>query len=235
MKLSEFESYIRTIVPSANSQKIKQTKLWIIINKGVRKVNTLGKILTKSGYFNAAADTGEYTISDFPSSISDFVLVGESGLWYNKGSVASPFYRELEGTDRSHLNVRFPNWHVIASGNPLYAIFDANLVTIYPKPPTALTNGFFLPDYVYKPTDMSNDDHYPFTGSTTELATLEPLDDAIIDYCRWILGLSVGKDQQGVITRQEYEATVGTSTRLVKRRPDFKSNRDNRIRGRRRS
>lgn len=233
MKLSDLESFIRLIVPSANTKKVNQTKLRLLINKGVRNVNVLGKVLTKSGNFKALDGVSEYIITE-QSELSDFVLIGESGVWHNRGSVDDPFLRELEGADRSYLNERFPNWYVQASGTPLYAVVEPNLITIHAKPSADLDDGFFLPDYVYKPTDMSNGDQYPFSGTTTEFTQLEVLDDAIIDYVRWMLGLSVGKDQQGIVTRKEYEATVTTTTRLLKRRPDFKSNRDNVMSGHRR-
>lgn len=234
MKLSDLESFIRTVIPSANKVRIKPEKLRVFINKGVKNINILGKVLVKSGMFNSLDGVSEYIISD-QSEISDFVLVGDSGIWHNKGSVSSPFYRQLEGTNRAHLDIRFPNWHVQASGNPLYAIFDPNLITIHAKPSADLDDAFLLPDYVYQTTDMTNGDHYPFSGSTTEFKTLDVLDDAIIDYCRWMLGLSVGEDKQGIITRQEYDITVKKATQLLTRRPDFQSNRDFRLRGRRRS
>ncbi len=233
MKLSEFESFIRLIVPSANSQRVSQSRLRLLINKGVRKINVTGKVLTKKGYFNAVADTGEYTITD-QSGILDYVLVGESGVWYNNGTEASPNYIEVEGADRTYLNEKIPNWHSAGSGQPKYAVFDPNLIVIVNKPSASLTNGFMLPDYVYNTVDMTLPDHYPFSGSTVEWPNLEVLDDAIIDYVRWMLRLSIGKKQEGIVTRQEYDATVNLAIRLLNRRPDFRSNSDFRLSGRRR-
>ncbi len=231
MTLADLTKYIRMIIPVANNARIPPETLNLVINKAVRAVNSEGKVLTKSGYFNAVADTGEYTIS-LLSSISDFVLVGQSGLWYNKGSVASPYYVQLEGADKPFLNKKNPNWHTQGSSDPNYAVFESNLITVNPKPSASLTNAFFLPDYVYKPTDMTSNAHYPFSGSTTEYAGLEVLDDAIIAYVRWILGLSIGAKQEGIITLQEYRGTLGEKLRLLRRRPDFQSNRDFRLKGR---
>lgn len=234
MKLSDLESYLRTIVPSANTKRISQTKLRILINKGVRNVNILGNVLTKEGFFKALADVGEYVIAT-QSGISDYVGIGESGVWYNKGTATNTFYDDLEGADQPYLDVKVPRWRDQASGNPLYAVIETNRIIIYPKPSATLSSAFLLPDYIYAPKDMTNGDHFPFTGTTTENKELDVLDDAIISYVRWMLGLSVGKEAQGVVNRQEYIATVETTTKLLKRRPDFRSNRDFRLKGRRRS
>ena len=224
MTLSEFESFIRLIVPSANKKRVTQTNLRSLINKGVRNVNSQNKVLTQGKFFDAEANVGEYKISDV-SAISDFVLVGTSGIWFNKGTVASPYYVEMWGVDEPYLNARYRRWRTAASGNPQFAIFLPNRIIIYPKPGAALSNGFHLPDYVYKTTDMSSAGHYPFTGSTTEYPGLEVLDDAIIDYVRWILGFSVGETQEGIITRLQYNQTVKDTDSLLRRRPDFNANR----------
>ena len=228
MKLSEFESFLRMIVPSANNTRITPSQLQLVINKGVRDVNSIGKVLTKSGYFNAIADSGEYVISSH-STINDFVTVGESGLWYNKGSAASPNYVELWGATKPYLNKKNPNWHTAGSSDPNYAVFETNLITVQPKPSADLDDAFFMPDYVYKPTTMTNADHYPFSGSETEFTDLEVLDDAIIAYVRWILGLSIGEKQEGILTKKEYEQTVTHRTALLRRRPDLNNNHDFKI------
>jgi len=228
MKLSEFRSLIRLLVPGANINRVPNVTLDIIINKGARDVNSRAKVLIKSGYFNAVADVGAYRIHE-QSDITDFVLVGESGLWYNRGSVASPNYQQLDGVNRTYLNEYHKNWHVADSSNTLYAIFDPNLITVYPKPTAALDNAFFLPDYVHQTTDMGSGDDYPFTGSTTEYPGLEVLDDSIIDYVRYMLKRAVGKDQSGIITRQEYEQTISVGKLMLNRRPDYKANRDYRM------
>lgn len=228
MKLSELESFIRMIIPSANTTRVTAAQLQVVLNKGVRNVNSIGKVLTKSEYFNAVADTGEYIISN-QSAINDFVTVGESGLWYNTGSVASPSYKQLWGSTKPYLNKKNPNWHTMGSSDPNYVVFETNLITVSPEPSADLADGFFMPDYVYKPNQMTSADHYPFSGSETEFTDLEVLDDAIINYARWILGLSVGEKQEGIITRQEYERTVMHTTALLRRRPDFQANKDFRM------
>lgn len=231
MTRAQFKIFLRASIPSANVARIDNATLELLLDKAVRNVNNMGKVLTKSDYFNAAADVREYVIT---SEVPDFVLIGESGIWYNTGTAASPYYKELEGCDKPYLNVKIPNWHVQAAGNPLYAIVESNRFTIHPKPSATLTDAFFLPDYVYAPTPMTADSHYPWSGSTTEIKQLEVLDDCIIAYCRWILGLSVGEDENkaGLITKKEYEETVTRTTQLLNRRPDFRSNRDFRLKGR---
>lgn len=229
MNLGDLKTIIRSMVPSANKNAVGDTVLLMLINKGVREVNIMTSAYVGEKYFNVRSGVKTYNIRD---DVDDFVGIGPGGLWMNKGSVASPNWRQLDGVTRDHLNSKFPNWPNASSGTPLKYFVKSGQLVVYPANSAALTNGFWLPDYVKKPVDMTNDAHYPFSGSAEELSDLEPLDDAIIDYVRWHLKHSVGSDQKGLITRQEFEATVRERKLVINRRPDIpKSNANYRMRG----
>lgn len=228
MKLSEFRSELREMVPGATKAKISDTRLNVLINNAVKVVNYEGKILRAEKYFDALIDIKTYELA---TTIDDYVLIGEGGLWYNRGSVASPEYEQLDAVDRMYLDKRYPNWVNADSGRVNYYFIEVNNLIVSTAPPATLTNGFYMPDYVKKPVNMTNDDHYPFTGSETEYAFLQPLDDAISAYVRWKLKYSVGSDQKGIATQQEYQSLLNLQLKLVKRRPDFINSRKYRYRG----
>jgi len=230
MTLGEFRTLIRAMVPSANTGAVKNTILNTLINKGVKEVNAIAKGYCDEVYFNIVASQDSYNIRDIESS---YVLIGPSGLWMNKGSVASPDWDQLDACNRMFLDRNYPNWVNSGDGTPLRYIVEAGKIIVHPSPTSALTNGFWMPDFIKAPTVMSSDTDYPFTGTTDELSDLQPLDDAIVDYVRWHLKHSVGSDQKGLTTRKEFELELRRRIRMVGRRPDYKSNfRKFRMRGR---
>lgn len=232
MKLGDFKTFIRSMVPSANKSAVNDTFLEMLINKGVREVNILTAAFVGDAYFDISEDIKTYNLRDEVED-NDFVGIGPSGLWMNKGSASSPNWRQLDGVTRAFIDEKYPNWINASSGNPLMYFVKSGQLVVYPANDADLTDGFWLPDYVKKAVDMTNDEHYPFTGSDNKLADLEPLDDAIIDYVRWHLKHSVGSDQKGIITRQEFEACVQKRKRVINNRPDIaKTNHNFRMRGR---
>lgn len=229
MNLNNFKIFIRSMVPSANKGAVNDTLLEMLINKGVREVNILTSAYIDEAYFNIQADVKIYNIRD---EAADFVGIGPSGIWMNKGSAASTDWRQLDGVTRDYLDKMYPNWINASSGTPLKYSVKSGQFIIYPANDEDLTNGFWLPDYVKKSNDMTDDTHFPFTGSEDELTDLEPLDDAIIDYVRWHLKHSVGSDQEGLVTRAEFEKVVKERKRVINQRPDIpKTNANFRMRG----
>ena len=70
---------------------------------------------------------------------------------------------------------------------------------------------------------MSSGDHYPFTGSSTEITALTPLDDAIVAYARWKLSPAVGAVTDADLREQEFLKECRKGAMQIKRRPDLTS------------
>ena len=232
MILSAFKKKIRLLGPSANSGKVNATTLTTLINDGVRKVNTLAKAYCGEKYFSVVEDKSTYNLRDIEPT---FTLIGQGGIWMNKGTADTPYWKKLDGVDRRFLDREYPNWVNQGSAVPLFYIIEAGKVIFYPKPNADLDLGFWIPDFLIKPTDMTADAQYPFTGTTDEISDLEPLDDAIIYYVEWHLDRAVGKDQVSLITRKEFEIELRRMVKSINRRPDISTNwRYLQMRGRRR-
>jgi len=231
MTLGEFRTIIRVLVPSANKGAVSNTTMDLLINSGVRLVNTMAKAYRGEEYFNVEDEVNSYNLRDINSN---FTLIGKGGLWMNKGTAASPQWKKLDAVDRAYLDRKFPNWMNQDSSVPLYYIVEAGKIIVHPSPNADLTDGFWMPDFVIKPTKMTANTHYPFTGTTEEISDLEPLDDVIVDYVRWHLKHSVGREQSGLVTRKEFEIELLRKIKTVNRRPDISSNwRALRMKGRR--
>jgi len=153
MKLSDLRTLIRTLVPSANKNAVKDTLLDLLINKGVREVNNATFAYPGEEYFDIQENINTYDIRD---DISDFVGIGPGGLWMNKGSASSPNWTQLSGVTRAFLDKKYPNWPNASSGTPLFYFVKAGEIVVYPANVSDFSDGFWLPDYLKKPTDMTD-------------------------------------------------------------------------------
>lgn len=217
MQLQQFRQLIRAYVPSAKTSVIDDTLLDLIINEGVKDVNIFALAYKGNQKFTVTAEQQEYLMSDV---ITDFLMFDESGLWWNDGSSSSPNWKRLGSYTRRALDDDWPRWRDDDSDNPLRYIIENNILTIHPKPNTTLSSGFWA-FYIKKPTSMTAATHYPFSGSTVEITSLAILDDAIVDYVRWKLARPLGKDQQGVITEQDYRKNLAIKIQALNRRLDI--------------
>lgn len=227
MILSDFKTLIRAYVSGAKIAVITETMLELLINKGVDDVNIRASALTGDKKFNVTAESRTYVAS---SVISNFVAFAEGGLWWNAGSASSQNWRKLDPLMRQSLNDQFPRWMSQTSDNPIRYIHEGDNIIIDPIPKTTLTDGFWA-FYVKKATAMTQGTHYPFSGSTTEIANLLVLDDAIIDYVRWKLNPILGKKAEGVIVEEDYRKSLAEKIQLFKRRLDISANPYARFRG----
>lgn len=225
MTLQNFRSLIRLYVPGAKSSVITDPILDTLINQAANDVNSYAEAYIGSKFFNVTAETAEYDIYD--DITDDYFLIGKSGIWWNDGVE----WQQLDPVTRKYLDRYFTKWRDDVSGNPQRYFIEGGKINFHPKPDTTLAIGFRMDDYVKSAVDMSASGDFPFVGvSTKELSHLRPLDDAIIDYVRWKLQRPLGKDEVGVVSRQEYMATRKEKSLEIERRPDMTSHRKHKMR-----
>ncbi len=226
MTLENLRALIRLYVSAAKVSAIPDATLDIIINKGVADLNEIGMILKSEKTFDVVADQLRYSLS---TNIPDFLTPDKGGLWWNSGTAASPDWKELYPRTKKWLDTYRKDWRVSSSGDDQYYAVEPTELIIFPVSGTALTDGFWMM-YIAKSVDMTLGTHYPFSGSTTEITSLAPLDDAIIDYVRWKLAEPIGKDKKGIITEAAYLKSRKEKLRLVKKRVDISSHRFTKMR-----
>lgn len=227
MTLTQFRSLIRAYVPGAKKVVASNTLLDLIINKGAADVNYYAGALKDNKKFAVTAEQQEYVFSDV---LPEYVKMEAAGLWWNDGDATTTEWTRLDALTRESLSNDWPNWLDDDSDSPIRYITENDILTIHPKPSADLTNGFWA-FFVKKSVDMTAGTHYPFTGSTVEIASLTVLDDAIIDYVRWKLADVVGKDQKGILTQQQYEKNRAERIRLLDQRFDITGTPGIRMRG----
>lgn len=223
MNLAQLRQLGRGMIPGAKIQVIDNPTLDLVLNEGVKDIADYTVCLKTNKKFTVTASQAEYNLS---TVLGDYLAVDKSGLWWNNGSIWRPVYPKT----LKWLDDNVPNWRSQGSGSPLNYSIDADILTISPTPAVTLASGFWL-YYGKKPTPMTQEDHYPFSGSTTELTHLSKFDFAIILYAKWKLEPILNKDQDANLSMQEYLREREEKTNLLYRRKDIISANDTRLQG----
>jgi hypothetical protein len=191
------------------------------LDEGVKDIASYTLCLKSNKKFDVVANQAEYNLS---VEISDYLAVDKSGLWWNNGTTFKP----VNPRTLKWLDINVPNWRNRSSGSPLNYSIDADILTVSPPPETALTDGFWL-YYGKKPTPMTENDHYPFSGSTTEFTHLSIFDFAIILFVKMRLEPMLNKNADANLSRQEYLQEREEKKNLFYRRKDISSDNDTRM------
>jgi len=223
MTLSELKTITRAITPGAKPQVISDTVLTLMLNQGALDIASYTMCLKTNIKFDVVSDQQEYNLS---TVVPKYLNIDKQGIWWNTGSKWKQLYpRTLKWLDEN-LN----NWRDRSSGTPRYYAIEGDVVTIVDKPDTSLSNGFWI-YYAKKPTDMTSDTHYPFSGSTTEYSYLSIFDMAICKYAKWQLAPMLSKEFNADVARKEYLSERLEKKTLLYRRKDIVASPDTKLQG----
>lgn len=223
MTLAQLRQLARGMISGAKIQVIDNSTLDLILNEGVKDIAGYTLCLKANKKFNVVASDGEYDLSIV---ITDYLGVDKSGLWWYQGTQWKQLYpRTLQWLDQNK-----PTWRNLSAGSPQDYSIDADILTIVPKPETAVTEGFWL-YYGKKPTPMSAEGHYPFSGSTIEFTHLSLFDMAIIKYAKWVIEPMLNKNQDANLSYQEYLREREEKMNLFYHRKDIAHASDTRMAG----
>lgn len=223
MTLSELRSLLRLYVPHALTSVITDIQLNLILNEGVNDIASRTLCLPADTKFNAVADQQDYDLS---SVVSRFLVIDKEGLFWTNGTR----YKQLLPKTMKWLDENRPNWRDEGSGEPLYYLKRGSTLKVIPEPDTSTSDGFWL-YFGQGAVTMTNDTHYPFSGSTTEITRLSIFDEAIILYGQWKILRAMGKKDEALSGRQEYLAEVIDQMTMTGRQRDIASAKDTRLQG----
>jgi hypothetical protein len=196
MNLTNLLVFTRAMIPGAKVDVIDDPTVTIVLNLAAVDIAATLQCLKGNKKFNVTAGIGEYVLS---TVIPDYLCVDKPGLWwYNGVRWTKIFPRTLKWLDDN-----FPNWRDMDSGTPRYYSIDGDILTVVPKPLTAVVDGFWL-YYGKKPIDMAGGDTFPFTGSAVEMPHLSIFDFALMYYAKWKLDPILNKDADANLSMQEY-------------------------------
>jgi len=212
MKLSRLIARVKVECPNIGT--INDDEITAILNEGCDDINARIKIYKTYTDFNIVAEQQTYELS----------LVIPNYLCMDKKSV---FLQDDSGNwqivypkTKDWISQVYPNWMNASSGFPKWYWLEGDEIGFHNKPDTSVTNGGRV-FHLKKRVDMSNNDHYPWIGSTRELTAFRPADGALIAYAKWKLSPAVGAVTDADLRYREYLGECRKAAKQIKGRPDI--------------
>jgi len=215
MNLTNLRTLVRAITPGAKTSNVKNPLLNIVINSIVVDIAAYTKCLKTNAKFTITAEDYDYSLS---SVLTDFLVPDKPGLWWDNGTR----WKKLNPRTLEWLDKNKPNWRDLDSDDPQDYSIDGDVLTLSPTPDTTLTDGLWM-YYGEKPVDMTSGDHYPFSGSTTEIPHLSIFDWAIVYGSKWKILPMINLKYADEYNRDknQYLNEREEKFNLFKRRPDI--------------
>jgi hypothetical protein len=213
MKLSQFITRVKIQCP--NISGVDDDAITLLLNEACDKVNLLTKVYKTYSDFNVVAEQQTYNFSTIATS---YLGMDKKGV-YLKNSDGE--WDEIFPKTKDWIAEQFPDWiNADSVSIPEWYWAEGDELGFHQKPSTSYASGGRV-YHLKKRTDMSSGDHYPFTGSSTQITALSPLDDAIIAYVRWKLSPAVGAVTDADLREQEFLKECRKGAMQIKRRPDM--------------
>ena len=215
MTLAEFIQRIKLQVPNLGQTGVTDAYLTTLLNTGINSVNALCKVYSGYTDFNIEAEKRIYELSLI---VPRFLGRDKRGLFFKN---SDDKWDDVIPKTEAWLSKKYPNYlNATSSAIPQYYYIQGNELGFYPPPSTSKTLGGRL-YHLKKAHPMTASDHYPFSGTTTEITAFNPLDDAIIAYCRWKLAPAYGSVTDVDLREREFVNECRKAAAQVKRSPDL--------------
>jgi hypothetical protein len=215
MKRSELIVRCKLQIPNIKETGLNDEQLATLLSQGVDEVNMHAKVYKTYTDFAIVAEQQIYNLSTIAAS---YLGMDKKGVFFKDSSSQ---WREVYAKTSEWIRSVYPNWLNVSSvAVPKYFWVDGDELGFYEKPSTSLANGGRI-YHLKKSTPMTNNDHYPFTGSATEITAFRPLDDAIIAYVRWKVTPAFGQNTDQDLRELEFKKECRRGAMQVRRRPDL--------------
>lgn len=193
---------------------VSDASLNTLLNEACVDLAKKGKAFILQGTIDAVASQQEYVLSGASPVLTNFLEID----WENAGGI---YYKETTTSYRYHpvnfrmldiptLDMEYPGWRLADASDGLIALYTGYnssgylVLGAHPKPET--TTPDYVVNYLGRGTDMSDDTHYPWTGTTTNLVHLEPFHPALAYYCLEVLHRTKVGGNEGQARANEYLA-----------------------------
>ena len=222
MKCGDMIKRVRRQLPTATVESISDEEIRFELNAGVNECNRLAKVYSGYSEFNAVPEKELYSLSE---SVPNYLGIIRSGIWFYDANGKSKY---LFRKTRFWLDLNIRNWRDAVSGDPNWYWLEGDELGFYNKTKSVTKIRVY---HLVKAKDMGDNDSYPWSGTATEMISLQGMDDAIIAYARWKLSPAVGAVQPGVGYENplylEFIREVKKGKVQCKRRPDMVGDIDN--------
>lgn len=223
MKLSEFRARLKLALPNLGQAGLTPADLTSLINQACNQANLIIKAYVGYTDFNVVANQREYDLSvvapRFIGRDKRGLFFKVSGEWQKIDPRTESYLSEFNEDYLNSTSTTVPDNYYI-SGQKLGFDPPANADQV---------NGIRL-YHLMRSVDMVNDDHYPFSGSTSEIPALLPMDNAIIAWCKWQIAPAYGSATDVDLKEREFLAACMRAERQIKSMPDVTIDCYNRMR-----
>lgn len=217
MKLSELLVRVNLAVPNIKTTGISDDEITTLLNQACDEVNLLGKFYQGYTDFDIVSGTFIYNLS---TVCPNYLGMSKKPLLIKDGDRN---WTQIIPKTAFWIESFIPNWRDASSADiAQYYWIEGDELGIYPPIDEARTDSGRL-YHLKKATAMSNNDHYPWSGATTEISAFKPLDHALIAFCMWKLGATLNEKTQERYSWEEFLKEVQRGMRQVLRRPDLTS------------
>jgi hypothetical protein len=223
MNLGAFVTRIKLQVPNLGQSGVTDAYLKTLIGSAVDAVNALCKVWAGYTDFNIEAGKSVYEIS---LVCPTYLGRDKRGLFFKD---SNDKWQEVTPKTEAWLAKRYPDYLNASSVDiPQYYYIKGNEIGFYPPPLTSKALGCRL--YHLKiGNPMTQDSHFPFSGTTTEITAFRVLDDAIIAWIRFKLSPAYGQASDVDIRYREYINECKIASMQIRRSPDLSGDLSNGI------
>jgi len=189
---SELRTLIR-LAPEIDTTTLSNTDCNTLLDKAQIDLALLGRAIPRNEKVNLVANQAEYVVSGASPVLTDngFLALDpeEGGVLYFDGTDWRGPRLGFEPVTREWLDANYPGWRSLSADTThLYWYLGTKednasdtVIGLVPKPSASATDRLWV-HYLSRGTLMTDDAHYPWTGSTTELRHLTPYDMLLVHY-----------------------------------------------------
>lgn len=173
---------------------VTDAQLNTLLNEACVDLAKKGKAFILNATIDAVASQQEYVLSGAAALLTNFLDIDweAGGIYYKETSTSIKYHPvNFKVLSIQTLDMEYPGWRTATASDSLIALYTGYnssgylVMGAHPKPSTATPD--YVVHYLGRGTDMSDDTHYPWTGSTTNLVHLEPFHPALAYYCLEVL------------------------------------------------
>lgn len=217
MNLGSIRSRVKLQVPNFNQTGLTDPDLNNLINEGCNEVNFYCKFYRGYTEFNVIAEQRIYNLSE---NITDYLGTDKRKLYFKD---SNDNWQDVIPKTEAWIAKIYPDYlNATSVALPEWYHIDGDELGFYPPPSTSKTNGIRL-YHLKKANAMSSDDHYPYSGTDTEITAFSPAYDAIIAYCKWKLSPAFGANTDQDLRYQEFLIECRRASQQIRRRLDLKN------------
>ena len=202
---SELRTLIR-LAPEVDTTALSTADCNTLLDKGTIDLGLKGRAIPRNEKVNTVASQQEYVLSGASSVLSqnDFLAVDmiEGGvLFYDGSRWVGSANGEFMPVTREWLDLNYTGWRTNSAVSvPQYWYVGAGVdnsnnlsLGLVDKPSSSTTDAIWI-HYLSRGKLMTDDTHYPWTGTTTQLIHLEPYEVLLVYYVLEWYNRLIGKN-----------------------------------------